>query len=118
MAPKTRIQISARRKVADCSVLARSTDTVSDASYGVDQRIGLLAVHFTADPPDVNVDDVRSRIEMQVPHILQQERTRNHPAFVAKEIFQQLELTRQQFDFPAAPADGSRYQVHLELADA
>src|SRR5579863_6647272 len=102
------MQISATRNVDDRSVLVRSTDTKSHAAYCVDQRIGLLAVDLAANTPDIDVDDVGRRVEMDVPDALQQHRARHHLALVANEIFEHLEFPRQQFDLLAAALHRSR----------
>jgi hypothetical protein len=60
---------SASLNVVECRVLARSTEAKSDAAYGVDQWIGLIAVDFAANAPDINVNDVGRRTEMQVPDL-------------------------------------------------
>ena len=83
----------------------------------MDQRIGLAAVDFAANPSDVNIDDVGRWIKMQIPDVLQEHRSRNHVADVANKIFEQLKLSRQQLDFPAAPTDDSGEQIHLQVAD-
>src|SRR5215471_4293209 len=118
IAPKMPIQISARLNVDDRSVLARSADTIPDSANRVDQRIRLLTIHLAAHTRDVDVDDIGIGIEVQIPHMLQQHRARHHPVLVAGKILEQLELARQKLDLPAAPADGTRYQIHLEIADA
>ena len=56
--PKVPIAISASLKVDDVKVLARSTETVPDTANRVDQRVGLLAVDFATDAPDIDVDNV------------------------------------------------------------
>src|SRR5579864_8542173 len=117
IAPNTAMAISANLKVDDLKVLARSTDTIADASNSGDQRIGLLIVDFAAQPPNVNVDDVGCRIEMQIPNILQQHGTGHDLAFTAHKIFEQLELPRQQFDIAAPPLGGPRHQIELEVAN-
>ena len=50
--------INASLKVDDDKVLARSTETVPDTANRMDQRIGLLAVDFATDAPNINVDDI------------------------------------------------------------
>src|SRR5262249_37091878 len=117
-APKITIQINARLNVDDRSVLARSMDTVPNSANRVDQRIGLLAIHLAADAPHIDVDDVGVGIEVKVPDMLQQHRARHHPTLVANEIFEELELARQQLDLLATPANDARYQIHLEIAGA
>src|SRR5947199_6379152 len=104
ISPNAAIAIRARRKVEERSVLARSTETISDAANGVDQRIGLGIVDLAADAPDIDVDDVGGGIEMQIPDVLEQHRAGDDAALVADEIFEQLEFARQQWDLPATAA--------------
>src|SRR5882724_9738996 len=117
ISPKVPIAISASLKVDDFRVLVRSTETVPGAAHGVDQRIGLLAVDLAAHPPDIDVDDIGRRIEMQIPDVLQQHGAGYDAAFVAHEILKQLKFPRQQRDVLAAPADGPRHQVDSEIPD-
>src|SRR5580700_11368748 len=90
--PKVPIAISASLNVDDVRVLARSTETVSDPANGMDQRIGLLVVDLATHPSDIDVDDIGRRIEMKVPDMLQQHRPGYDAAFVAHQIFQELEF--------------------------
>src|SRR3974390_208587 len=115
--PKVAIAISASLNVDEVSVLARSTEAVPDAANGMDQRIGLLVVDLAAHPPDIDVDDIRRRIEVEVPDVLEQHGARDHASFVAHQIFQKLELLRQEIDLLAVPAHRPRYQVDGEVAD-
>src|ERR1700730_17881047 len=101
-APKTAMLTSANLNVEDRKALARSTDAKPDAANGVDQRISLLAVDLATDAADIDVDDLRRGIEMQIPDMLQQHRTRHDVALVADQIFEHLEFARQKFDRPAA----------------
>src|SRR6516225_3846801 len=118
------IQTSARRNVDDrkvltrSEVLARSADTIPDSADSMNQRIGLLAVDLAANAADIDVNDIGRGIEVNVPDMLQQHRAGNNAIFVANEIFEQLELAREQFDFPSAPAHGSRDEIHLQVTDA
>src|ERR1700751_4386048 len=103
MTPKVPIAISASLNVDEVRVLARSTEAVSDAADRVDQRISLLVVDLAPHAPDIDVDDVGRRIEMQIPDVLQQHRARHHAALIAHQVLEQLELLRQQHDLLAAP---------------
>src|SRR3569623_3179646 len=94
--PKIAIAISARRKVDERSVSARSTEAISIAADGVDQWIGLGIVDLAADAADIDVDDVGGGVEMQVPDVLEQHRARDDPALVAHEKIALMKLARQQ----------------------
>src|SRR5260221_6470071 len=115
--PKVPIAISASLKVDDARVLARSTETISDAANRMDQRIGLLVVDLAPHAPDIDVDDIGRGIEMKVPDVLQQHGARYNTAFVARQIFQKLEFPGNKRDVLAAPARGPRHQVDHEIAD-
>src|ERR1700726_3516745 len=115
--PKVPIAISAILNVDDVKVLARSTETVPDTANRVDQRIGLLAVDLATDAPDIDVDDIRRGIEMEIPDVLQQHGPGYDAAFVANQILQELEFPWKQKDLLAAPAGGPRHQVDREITD-
>src|SRR4051794_24936360 len=115
--PKVPIAISASLKVDDASVLVRSTETVSGAANGMDQRIGLLAVDLASQAPDIDVDNIRRWIEMKIPDVLQQHGPGHDAAFVAHQILQQLEFPGKQEEVLAAPAGRPRHQVDREITD-
>ena len=116
--PNVPMAISASLNVDDVRVLVRSTEAIPDAAHRMDQGIGLSVVDLAADASDIDVDDVRRRIEMQVPDVLQQHCAGDDAAFVADQVLQELELTRQQRDLLAAPARITRDQVDGKIADA
>ena len=62
---------SASFRVDDRRVSARSTETESDATHGVDEWIGMLRVDLAAHASNVDIDDVRGRVEMLIPQVLQ-----------------------------------------------
>src|SRR5947209_4820529 len=97
-APKIPMQISASLKVDDRRVLVRSADTIPDTADCMDERIGVLAVDLAAQASNIDVDDVGRGIEMEIPHVLQQHGARHDIAFVAHQIFEELEFARKQFD--------------------
>src|SRR5439155_25764957 len=99
-APKIPMQISASLKVEERKVLARSTYTVPDSANGVDKRIGLLTVNLAADAADIDVDDVRRGIEMEIPYMLQQHRSRNNLAFIADQVLKELKFPWKKLDCP------------------
>src|ERR1043166_929635 len=108
---------SASRKVDERSVLARSTDAKPYAANRVDERVSLVIVDLAPHAPDVHVDDVGGRIEMQVPYLLKQHRPRHHLALIAHQVFKNLKFPRQQVDLAAAAGGGARNQIELEIAD-
>ena len=102
------MQISASVNVVDRNVLARSTDAKPHAAYGVYERIGMLTVDLAANAADIDIDDVSRRVKMKIPDMLQQHRAGYDMAFVANEVFENLKLSRQKFDFSATAIHRSR----------
>src|SRR6516165_4375274 len=90
--PNVPIAISACSKIVELSVLARSTETVSDTTNRMDQRISLLVVHLAAQASDIEVNDICRWIEIKIPDVLQQHPPRHDAVFVAHQIFQKLEF--------------------------
>src|ERR1700674_1458586 len=103
------MQTSASLSVDDRKVLARSTEAKPDAAYGVDERIGVVIVDLAADAADIDVDDVGGGVKMDIPYMLQQHRSGHNLALVANQVFEHLQFSRQQVDFPAAAAHYSRH---------
>src|SRR5262249_61344998 len=116
-APNVPMQISATRSVDERSVLARRTDAKPDPADRVDERVGLLAVDLAADASNIDVDDVGRGVKMQIPYVLQQHRPRHDLTGVADEIFEHLELARQELDLLAAAAHRAGDEIELEIVD-
>src|SRR5262245_59850673 len=56
------------------------TDHVPRTADGLNQRVLRIAVDLCANAADVRLDDVRPRIEMKIPHVLEQHRARDDTA--------------------------------------
>src|SRR5262249_60338606 len=110
--------MNASLSVDDRKVLLRSTEAKSHAANGVNQRVGLAAVDFAAHPPDMDVDDIGRWVEVEIPHVLQQHRARDHLSDIANQILEELKFPRQQLDLAAAPAANPQRQVGLPSAGA
>jgi hypothetical protein len=52
----------------------------------VDEWISLLGIDLAADSPNIDINDVSRGIEMKVPNVLQQHRSRDDPIFIANQI--------------------------------
>ena len=83
----------------------------------MEDRRGKALLELAAQPPDMHVDNIRSRVEVIVPDLLEHHRARHHLPGVPREIFEQVEFARSQRDRAALPDDGAREQVDLEIAD-
>src|SRR3974390_656494 len=105
--PKTAIEARASLNVVDRIVLARSAETITNSSHGVDQRITLAAINLSTHASDVNINNICSRIKMKVPYMLQQHGSRYDLALVLDEVFEQFKFTWEQGNTLAAAADRS-----------
>src|SRR5262245_26913011 len=84
---------------------------------GADHLAGKRLVDLGSQAADMDLDDVRSRIEMELPNPFQQHRLGDDAAGIAHQVFEHAEFLRLQFDGNASPADGPSQQVHLEIAN-
>src|SRR5215475_12027347 len=98
---------NASRNVDDVSVLVRSTKAKPHAAHGMNERVRSSAVHLPSEAPNIDVDDVRHRIKVEVPDMLQQHGARNDVSGVADQIRQQLKFLRQQLDHTSLAARGT-----------
>ena len=104
--------------VADLLVKLRSTDAKPDAADRMKQRIGVLIVYLASEAPDIDIDDVGRRIEMNIPYMLEKHGARHDPAFVSSQIFEELEFAGKELDFAPVPADRPSDEIDFEIANA
>ena len=78
--------IRANLNVDERKVSARRTDVVPNTADRMNERVRLSVIHFATDPSNLDIDDVGCRVEVEIPHVLQQHRPRNHSARIANEI--------------------------------
>src|SRR5271157_5211763 len=114
---RARIASARRKAVARKSLPTAVTNHVPCATYCVEQRRVEVAVDLGARARDMNVDHVGLRIEVVVPHVLEQHGAGDDLARVLHQIFQQPELARLQGDFLAGPSHFVRQPVEGEVAD-
>lgn len=94
---------------------------VANPVTGTTDRLDQLAIEapidFGAQPADMALDQVRARIEMKRPNVLQQHCPGDDFAGVAQEIFEQLILLLLEVDVPAGSRHGSFEQVKFQVCD-
>src|SRR5215218_5068210 len=95
---------------------ARRTQHVARAPHGVDHRRP-VRVDLLAQVGDVELDDVGLPAEVVVPHPVQDLGFAEHPARVAHQIAEQLELGGGQRDLLAAPGNLVAVLVQGQVAD-
>src|SRR5260370_30264595 len=67
-----------RRKLEVRRILGRATDTVACPFNRVDQLRFEALVDLGAEPADAGFDDIRARVEVNVPDVLEQHRAGDH----------------------------------------
>jgi hypothetical protein len=80
--------------------------------------ISLLIVYLALEAPNIDIDHIGRRIEMNIPYMLEKHGARHDPAFVADQIFEELEFAGKELDFTPTPADLPRDEIDFEIADA
>src|SRR3954465_4401801 len=113
-APNRSAQNAASRKLAALSSLLGRTEAVSRAANGLDQ----VGSDLGAQPAHVGLDHAGLRIEMEVPHLLEQHCARHHAPGVAQEVLEQLEFLRLEIDAAGASLHRALEQVHLQIGEA
>src|SRR6202042_1413158 len=89
---------------------------ISCTAYRVDQRGGSPAIDLCPQAADMGLDDVRLRIEKELPHMFEQHLVGDKATFVAQQKLKQPEFARLQVYLLAATPNGSRDQVHFEVS--
>ncbi len=101
------------------SALASSvTGRIEPVAHRPDVTIGsvcAVSAQLAAQVADVDIDDVGARVVLVAPDGAQDLLAGEHPAAVAQQVGEQLELGRREPDQDAAPADLSRDQVDLDI---
>src|SRR5450631_3659558 len=82
------------------------------------KRLRETFIDFRAQARDVHVDHIGLRVEMVVPHVLQQHGAGDYLPRVLHQVFQQAEFARLQRNLSCAAADLMRQPVEFEIADA
>lgn len=83
----------------------------------MDEARGETLVDLAAQAAHVDLDDVRLRVEIQIPDILEQHVARDDAAGIAQQVFEQAEFQRPQLDHLRAAADGVAEQIELEIGE-
>src|SRR5215469_6051056 len=109
---KVRWKLDVRR------ILGRATDTIPCPSDRVDQLYLVALINLATQPADIGFDDVRARVEVNVPDVLEQHRTRDHLTGVAHQVFEQAEFPWLQLDQLAPTTHRVRQEVELQIEHA
>src|SRR6266699_4027355 len=115
------------RKIPACHSasrsLSRSSDSISRASCAETvprpavrrDQLGLEAVvHLAPQPPHQNLEDVRERVMVVVPHVRRDRRPVEHLPLVPDEQLEQSELLRGERKGATAAAHVATGEVHLQ----
>jgi hypothetical protein len=84
------------RHAALCMTGLGTFEDISYTSQRLDQRLASFCIYLAAQAVDVNVDDVRVRLDPHAPHFRQQHGPGYDSACMTAEIFEKHELLRAQ----------------------
>ena len=96
--------------------LAIAAHPIASTADGLDQLGVKASIDFCAQPADVAFDEVRARVEMERPDILQQHGARYDLARVTHEIFEEFVLLLLEFDPGSRPSAPPLEQIEFEVA--
>src|SRR5205085_10402116 len=82
-----------------CTALGR--EHVARSSHCVEERLFEALVELSSEPADVDVNDVRARIEMIIPDLLQKHCAGDDASLVARKIFEQQIFARLKVELLA-----------------
>src|SRR6516164_2588899 len=83
----------------------------------MDERVIAAAVDRLPQAADVYVDQIALRIEVQVPHALEQHGTRHHLPGPPHQELEQPHLTCREIELAAGTGHAPLEQVELEILD-
>src|SRR5207248_9799969 len=90
---------------------------VADATHGFERVASEGAVDLVAKPPDVDVDHVRAVVIAEVPRVVEQLETGQHPARLSHQRLEHGELLRGQVDPDPPAAYESPRRIESKIAD-
>src|SRR6516165_7956380 len=90
-------------------------EDVADAANRVDQRLAETAVDLVSERVDVDFDDVADAVEVDVPHVLDDERLGHGTIAVPDEELEQRVFLRLEIDRLSGAADDAAQGIHFEV---
>src|ERR1700730_13219143 len=117
-APNRPRNSSASRKLVVRGISLSPTEDIARTPNRVNHLGQLAFFELPTQPADVNVYNVRLRVVMIAPDLLEQHRPRAHPASVPHQVFEQPIFARQEIDRPSGAPDLSGKQIDLQVTDA
>jgi hypothetical protein len=96
----------------------RFAQRVADAANRVDEAAVSSGLGLAPEVPDVHVERVRRRPEVIAPHALEDDRAREHLAWVPQEELEERELGAREVDEFPRTADLARSRIELQVTEA
>src|SRR5260370_3997291 len=91
------------------------TEYEPDATHSVNERRLAGQIDLAAEPSDMDVDEVGTRIEMIVPNLLEEHRARDDLVIVPDQMFEQAQPPRPQLEVSRSAARFPRQEVPFRL---
>src|SRR5215469_1694919 len=94
-----------------------SPEDESHTANIVNHRRLMRQVNLMSQSSHMNIDEIGLRDEFVIPDILEQHGACHHLVFAAHHIFEEAELSWQEFDHTIPPPGGSFDQIEFERTD-
>src|SRR5687767_12865743 len=109
--------VNRARTVSIVSRIGVRGDRVAGATTGVDQFRAVTVIDFPAQALDVDLDEIRHRIEAVVPDMLGDVGAAHDLALPTHEILEQRVLLRRELDLLSVPLDAMGARVDGQVLD-
>src|SRR4051794_32850353 len=110
--------VSPRRRRASGGRGMRSAgEPIAGTAYRLNQLRLEAIVDLASQSPNEDLEDVRKRVVVVVPHMCRNRRAIHDLAAMEDKEFEEGELFRRQLDRSAGAADAARGQVYFEIGD-
>src|SRR5271165_1270517 len=106
---------AAIRHAAESRRALRFPENITDTSNGVDQRRFSVFIDFLAQAVDLHFNHVGGRINVHVPDLVKDHRTRHHSSGIPYQVFQKREFLGRKLQELTAPARFATDQVQLQI---
>ena len=110
----TREPMPSRLSVARAIASGAGREAVADRAQRVDRRRAAGQLELAPQVADVDLDDVRARVEVVAPHGAEDLLARERLVGMAQEVGEQVELARGQAQLDAVARDLAAEQVELD----
>src|SRR5512135_3785709 len=89
---------------------------VADVAHRLDRAVAVAGCELAAQVADVDLEHLGARLEVEVPHRVEDLLAREHLIGMAGQVREQLEFTCRQLDLAGIALDATGAQVEADVA--